>query len=583
MDLIDSDVPELKQEQDEVVAYWQKFVPGLVSLPQASTTSTASLNQGDGSATGHKLLVEPSVFNITSLLPPSVTFLKRLRDLIPPGSDIVLSTLSTFLNDFLTNVFHPQLEETLVEFCSQSFMQADAFQEHPQWARYAPRPVSRSCITFFEVVSAFCRMLDELTHDQQFTQLVIKQMNAYHERCNTYYRTLVTRARPRAGESSDQSSLKASAQLSEDSGITNAVNSIWNSASSDVWTTYADEARMLMTNNTLAALDELDLIPDARTQQALCLLFASMRWTAIKLNSLRHISPHASEENHAGMDTDEAEERPQLKRSLTRAIVTKDSLSSDEPIHLPLSTSTAAFFDGIVSAFRELSDTSLRTLRLEMRCQSVPVLRDSFTGSLLYSLPPAIPGSIAATSTSATKNAQSPLPPDTADAPDESILTLISNLLDFNKALTTILTPTDQTRITTGISTTIDATILHFLSSAGSTSSTTSKPRSLTALNAPAAAHLLTNVKVLHHNLLNIEPSSSLPRATAFLELFLQGASAISAQSTAVAEGKSKIGLDKEELKALVRLYHSEGMANKDPAVVNKARTDMEEGLRLLG
>lgn len=581
MDLIDSDVPELRQEQDEVVAYWQKFVPGLVSLPQASSTSAATPNQGDGSATGHKLLVDPSVFNITSLLPPSVTFLKRLRDLIPPGSDIVLSTLSSFLDDFLTNVFHPQLEETLVEFCSQSFMQADAFQEHPQWARYAPRPVSRSCVSFFEVISAFSRTLDELNHDQQFTQLVIKQMNTYHERCNSYYRTLVTRARPRSGESNDLSSLKASAQLAESAEVAAAMNSIWNHTTSTE-TMQRDVARAIMTNNALLALDELDLISDTRTQQALCLLFTSMRWTAVKLNSIRQISPFAAEEDHAGLETDELDERPQLKRTLTRAIATHDTRLSEEPTHLPLSTSTAALFDGIVSAFRELSDTTLRTLRLEMRCQAIFALRDSFTGSLLYSLPASIPGSATTTSTSANKNAQSPPPADTADAPDESLLTLISTLLDLHKTVTSVLASADQSRVTTGLSTTIDGAILHFLTSTTSPSTAT-RSRTLTALNAPAAAHLLTNVRVLHHNLLNIEPSSSLPRSTAFLELFLQGLGAITAQTAAVAQGKAKSGMDKEELRALVRLYYSEGMASRDQAVAGNARANMEEELRILG
>ncbi len=143
MDLVDSNASELKSERQELIALWQKFVPGLVSFPQSTSGLPASSAnvQPDSSATGHKILVEPSVFNIGCLLPPSVSFLKRLRDIVPPGSDIVISTLTSFINDFLVNVFHPQLEETLTDYCSQIFTQLDAFQIESQWEQFAQKPI----------------------------------------------------------------------------------------------------------------------------------------------------------------------------------------------------------------------------------------------------------------------------------------------------------------------------------------------------------------------------------------------------------------------------------------------------------
>lgn len=582
MDLVDSEAPELKLEQDEVVAYWQKFVPGLVSLPQASMTSTVASNQNDGSATGHKLLVEPSVFNITSLLPPSVSFLKRLRDLIPPGSDIVLSTISSFLNDFLTNVFHPQLEETLVEFCSQSYLQADSLQEHPQWSRFSQKPILKGSVTFFEVTSAFCQMLDELTHDQLFSQLVIKQMHTYHDKCNTWYRTLVSRAQAKSAGGNSASTLKASAHLAESSNMTSALTQIWKTPVAD-HSLYHDEAHLMNANTSLNTLDEFDLISDNNTQHALCLLYTSMRWMAIKLGDLRHISPRADEEAHAGMDVDDMDDRPQLKRSLTRALVTHDTRTGHEPVHLPLNKSTAALFDGIVTGFRELSDSILRTLRLEMRCQAVHGLRDSFTGSLLYptqaSLSSPSIGSPATTSHAAPTAA--PVI-DASDAPDESLLTLVTHLLDFNAVLAANLPTADHARITTGLSTTIDAIVLHFMSggAVASNGGTTSKASALVGLNTPAAAHLLTNVRVLHHNLLNIEASSALPRSTAFLELFLRGQEAIVAEGGAGGASAARTAFSKGDLRALLGLVYSEQMGNKDLAKAAEGREGLEAALR---
>lgn len=95
----------------------------------------------DGPVASHKLLIDASVFNISLLLPPSLTFLQRLKDIVPPDSSIAISTLTSFLDDFLVNVFHPQLDEAVTELCMQSFSELEAFQNDPQWSQRATRPL----------------------------------------------------------------------------------------------------------------------------------------------------------------------------------------------------------------------------------------------------------------------------------------------------------------------------------------------------------------------------------------------------------------------------------------------------------
>ena len=121
----------------------QASVPGLVSKSQrrSGVAHTIKATTSDSPGAGHKLLTEPSVFNISLLLPPSLSFLQRLRDIVPIESDIAMSTLTSFLDDFLINVFQPQLEETVTELCTQSFIELDAFQEDTQWSQHAPKPI----------------------------------------------------------------------------------------------------------------------------------------------------------------------------------------------------------------------------------------------------------------------------------------------------------------------------------------------------------------------------------------------------------------------------------------------------------
>ena len=139
---IDQNSADLAADQRDLDRILQASVPGLVSKSQRwSGVSHNTSVTTDGPVASHKLLVDPNVFNISSLLPPSLSFLQRLRDIVPLDSGIAMSTLTSFLDEFLVNVFQPQLEETVTESCILSFAELDAFQKDPQWSQHAMRPI----------------------------------------------------------------------------------------------------------------------------------------------------------------------------------------------------------------------------------------------------------------------------------------------------------------------------------------------------------------------------------------------------------------------------------------------------------
>lgn len=77
---------DFKQDQEDLQQILKASVPGLVSESlRPAVTSADSNNASDGAATGHKLLIEPSVFNIGLLLPPSLAFLGRIKEIVPSG------------------------------------------------------------------------------------------------------------------------------------------------------------------------------------------------------------------------------------------------------------------------------------------------------------------------------------------------------------------------------------------------------------------------------------------------------------------------------------------------------------------
>lgn len=134
---------DINTETENLQSMLKSSVPGLVNGLSQPYEDKGVFNNSvqDGGATGHKLLVEPSIFNMGTLLPPSLEFLNRLKETVPSNSEIATSTLTSFLDDFLVNVFQPQLEETMSDLCNQVFTEADSFHQDAHWNQHSRKPI----------------------------------------------------------------------------------------------------------------------------------------------------------------------------------------------------------------------------------------------------------------------------------------------------------------------------------------------------------------------------------------------------------------------------------------------------------
>jgi exocyst complex component 4 len=251
----------------------------------------------------HKSLVEPSVFNMSLLLPPTLGFLQKLKSIVPPGSDVVTSTLTSFLDNFLVNVFLPQLEETLGKLCDSVFEESDSFQQDSQWVNIARRPVFKGTAAFFSLITAFCRMLDTIPHDQALSQLIISQMMRYYHRCCEWYKSLVSRV-----DDSGVSTLKLSAVLATGPGdIHDTMQRLW-TAEGDAQHELEKETGLLILQTNEDPLNVDDIIVDREVISSLCVLYTSMKWLAIKVGELRHITTNDIDSSRTSM------QRPQNRR-----------------------------------------------------------------------------------------------------------------------------------------------------------------------------------------------------------------------------------------------------------------------------
>lgn len=377
---MDTKSNDLSSERDDLEFILKSSVPGLVSDSNrpSSITQNSSNTMHDGSATGHKLLVEPSAFNMGILLPPSLDFLNRLRQIVPPNADIVLSTLTSFLDDFLINVFQPQLDETLMDMCSQMFIEADAFSKDSQWAERSQKPIFKGTARFDALITAFCKTLDDLPHDQAFTQLIITQMMQYYDQCFGWYKALVTRVQVKADTGRR---LKSSAALTDAAALRDSLEALHRSERKSSGELVKREIDILIDLTNKDPLEDWDLISDRKNIAALCLLCTSMTWLASKIARLRHISDRATDSSRADHGKGRHGQR------WTLYVQTGAQHPEIPNVYLPLNQETAVGFDGVVKSYNQLATTALDTLHLELRCHIIHSINKSLGEQYLISQP----------------------------------------------------------------------------------------------------------------------------------------------------------------------------------------------------
>ncbi|KAL8839859.1 MAG: hypothetical protein Q9176_004262 [Flavoplaca citrina] len=523
---MDQQTSNCATEQDDLDKMLRHSVPGLVSRSQKRTDTQhdqASVSKG-GSAT-HTLLAESSVFNIALLLPHSLSFIQRLKEIVPPDSDIAISTLTSFLDDFLINVFLPQLEETVTELCTKTQLEPDAFREDAQWRQLATRPVLKSAANFLKLIKTFCRLLDCLPEDQSFTQPIIAQIVAYHDRCRGWYRSLVQRNSPRVP---GEKELKPAAAMAETVELRGVLDLLWSQPDSG-------EVEYLVSKTKQAPLVPIDIISDGRAVASLCLLYTSMQWLASGLAELRHVGPQSQSQAPESIST-----RPRQVRRWTLLDLNKPH-SGDEPIHLPMTAESAATFDVVIASMRSLALDALFTLQVDIRCGIAHML------GRLYNAPYSLPYP--------TNN------------PDPNVLSLNSDLLSFDDTLSSYLDDKEHRFITDGLARLMDSLLVTHAGDIG-------------CMDSNGCGRMQLNILVLQQNLKAIEGGVQLSRSADYFELFAEGADAV--VERAQQSGAKEADFSIEEFKSLVELCHSEALQSQQRESSMQARKKLTEHLRQL-
>ncbi|KAF7865978.1 hypothetical protein EAF04_006141 [Stromatinia cepivora] len=528
----------------------KSFLESSVGKNGAKRLTGSAFDAKTGGMGTHKSLVEPSVFNMSLLLPPTLSFLQRLKAIVPPGSDLVTSTLTSFLDNFLVNVFLPQLDETLGKLSDSVFEETDAFQQDAQWARVSRRPVFKGTAAFFNLITAFCRMLDTIPHDQALSQLIITQMMRYYDRCYDWFKSLVSRV-----SDSEGSTLKLSALLASEPGdIHDTMQKIWTSEEVDHQLLDKETGLLILqTNENPLQMD--DLISDRETISSLCVLYTSMKWLAIKIGQLRHITRN---------DADSSRTQSMQKPPHRRWTLLNDPRGQDEQnmVYLPMTQETVVAFDSIVSSYQELAATVLLTLHMETRIQ------------ILHSLTRVL-------STSSGSNTYPYILSQPVSEPDPTILSLNADLVAYDETIVKFLREKEINYVRKGLGLLIDTFMVDNASK-------------IQRINKEGGKRMRLNVLVLQQNLKGVEDGVGLVRSSRYWGLFEEGPEGIvgwakekggaggggggnEAAAAAAAAANDEVKFSYDELKGLVELFFSEPLGSNERGITTVAKRSMGE------
>ena len=640
---MDQKSESMKAEEDELNEILKSSVPGLVSKSRGAQGGVEFISERSGEAgtvAGHKLLIQPGVFNMTTLLPPSLTFLQRLKDIVPSTAHIPMSTLTSFLDDFLINVFHPQLEEAVSELCAQAMIDLEAFSEDSQWSKHAMHPIFKGTASFMALIRAFSGMLCSIPQDQMFTQVIVEQLITYYDKCHGFYKALVSRvANPDSTQNNNILSTKAAASFASSGEVHTAALALLNhnkgttndkSPRSEL---IAQEIQALLAATKATPLSAYDIISDPKSVHQLSLLYNSMQWLASALTQLRHVESGT----HFGFTDSRRQSQARSVRRWTLLSNLHGLPGSSNkrlshpgaavPVYLPLGNETGIAFDETLESFRSLARTSLLTLHVDIRCGIIHQLSRTLQGPEAAASPTS--ANEARDSTAANlPPLDSGLYPYVLSSPPSSasplILDLNNDLISFDANIATYLPHRERGFVVRGLSALVDRYLVVGAESIGVMNEYGAEriridamvvQQNLRALLAGAApkrgswsgAHTQrdsnTNGTAKDQNGLGIAAASSstpteltttddddkeeentlLTSSALYFDLFLTGPTSILSHVRERKSANKEVGYSYDELRTLVELCFSARLRGEDREESVRARKGLQDCLLGLG
>lgn len=492
----------LQRHQLAVTQALKASVPGLVSSTDTAAGIRSSNNQiitasaplmsstrGRGVeystiGAGHRLLVKPDAFNVSVLFQPALAFVERVSSIMPSSAAGETSRgFSSFLEEFVQDIFLPQLEEKVQTLFLGATTHTDSFVEDPA-SRLQPstRPVVKAASNVIVLIDSLYSMLRTTPfHRESYARLIVTVIVQFYQKCGERFRDLVTIESEEGGERKGEYALSANwAQRPEMVACLAEMR--------DPVTTQQRRAELLAQGARFelayakakgGAIAIHELTTSRKKLMALGCLQHSVEWFEASIGRLKPVAENAKggEGGQDPLRSKRAKARLSVLNPLAIAdnqdltISTGEVGEQETDLPLPLTPDLVSRFPSLRGVYTQLSSTLLFTLRLELRLRILSYLQLSVSEST-YSIN------------------------DTAIEPAPHVVDLNAELANLDDILTETLPAESRALVLSGISTLMDATLVGLVGR-------------IKAMNREGTTKMLRNILALQQNLKNILPGGS--------------------------------------------------------------------------
>ncbi|KAG8937024.1 hypothetical protein FRC02_008131 [Tulasnella sp. 418] len=371
--LIDNDgkmAPKmLKRHEDELSRVLNDFVPGLVSnhmLDNGMQGILMSLGADDRfpGISAHKLLVKSNPFHVTVLFQPTLAFIERACQVIPDSSVESATAAATFLDEFVLEIYLPQLRDKVLSLFQQGISRPDAFEDEPLSLRFSPKPVAKASIYLVALVNSLCSLQKGTPfHRENYALLVLDVIIRFYQGCYHQFLDLVT---PATRDSHMESGLSISARLAQKKDVMICLSKIFNATEIEKNPLYQEESELLISSVADVRIQRRDLVSSTKNFSALGLLYHTLSWLVTYLRGLRVVSnePIISPVDQVLSPLHQAR----------GATLHRVALVQSQDLELLLSNATASQFDALVQTYEQMAELVLYTMRLDIRCRAIHFL-----------------------------------------------------------------------------------------------------------------------------------------------------------------------------------------------------------------
>ncbi|KIK70793.1 hypothetical protein GYMLUDRAFT_32854 [Collybiopsis luxurians FD-317 M1] len=374
----------LRPHEEQLTQVLKDTMPGLVQGAAENTVQSTLSSVGTddrllGAGQHHRLLIKPNAFHVSVLFQPTLAFLERIRTVLPSDIESVQES-GTVLDEFVLNIYLPQLEDKVSYLFHQAASGPEAFQSDPLSKRISPEPLIKASTHLMALINSLCAMHQTTPfHRESYSRLILGVVIQFYQRCSDKFQDLVTSSA--SGESISQSQIALAAQWAQRTELVPCLTGLQNTAEDNI-----PQQQQLWRQETHLEQDFLggkqmtsaDLVPSIRNLVYLASMYRSITWFASGLSSLK------AHPEDGPLSPQNLEPLSAVSMTYTPLMAYVPIASPTDQLSLVLSKEMSLRFQALLKTYEQLSELILHTIRVDVRCRTVYYLNLAMKGN--YSL-----------------------------------------------------------------------------------------------------------------------------------------------------------------------------------------------------